>query len=162
MFSGKWGWHVEKKYVWRPMVSTLHLKCFFFILKYSLLIVYHQITKSIFLELGYYENLSVHNIWHKITQVCIPVGCVPPACWPYPVVSEGRCLPRGVGVCLGEGVCLGGVCPWVGYLPGGCLSGGGGVCPGAGVCPGGVYPNMQWGRQPPPPPMNRMTDQCWI
>ena len=25
-------------------------------------------------------------------QVCFPVGCVPPACCPYPVVSGGGCL----------------------------------------------------------------------
>ena len=23
------------------------------------------------------------------SQECIPVGCVPPSCWPYPVVGEG-------------------------------------------------------------------------
>ena len=34
-----------------------------------------------------------------IKQVCIPVGCLPPACWPYPVVSEG-------GGVFAEGVCL--------------------------------------------------------
>ena len=60
-------------------------------------------------------------------QVCILVGCVPSACWPYPVVSVevsaywGGCLPWGVypgvhlprGVCL-ETVCLGNVWPgWV-------------------------------------------------
>ena len=27
-------------------------------------------------------------------QECIPVGCVPPASWPYPVVSNGGCLPN--------------------------------------------------------------------
>ena len=39
----------------------------------------------------------------KSWQVCIPVGCLPPACCPYPVVSAGG----------GGGVC-----------PGGCLPGG--------------------------------------
>ena len=34
---------------------------------YALLSAYHQSTKSIFLELKYYENLSVHNTGHKIT-----------------------------------------------------------------------------------------------
>ena len=50
-------------------------------------------------------------------QVCIPIGCVPPVCWPYPIVSlpgrgvcltwRGSALPggwgsawRGVGVCM--------------------------------------------------------------
>ena len=37
-------------------------------------------------------------------QECIPVGCVPPACWLYPSML----CPRG-GVCPG-GVCPGGVC----------------------------------------------------
>ena len=32
-------------------------------------------------------------------QECIPVGCVPPACWPYPSMHcLGGCLPRGVQV----------------------------------------------------------------
>ena len=70
-------------------------------------------------------------------QECIPVGCVPPACWPYPRMH-----------------CAGGVSAWWGCLPGGfvCLGGlsaHGGVCPGVsaqrGVFLGGVYPSMQWG-----------------
>ena len=74
-------------------------------------------------------------------QVCIPVGCVPPACRLYPVVSEGGGLPRG---CLPGGFCLGackprGVCPW-------------------GDLPRGVYPSMQWGRQPPPPRTESQAD----
>ena len=36
-------------------------------------------------------------------QVCIPVGCVPPACWPYPSMHcTGGCLTRG---CLPRRVC---------------------------------------------------------
>ena len=31
--------------------------------------------------------LNMWLIWHG-QQECIPVGCVPPACWPYPVVSH--------------------------------------------------------------------------
>ena len=31
-------------------------------------------------------------------QVCIPVGCVPSACWPYPVVSRGVSAQGGEGV----------------------------------------------------------------
>ena len=31
---------------------------------------------------------------HLFKQECIPVGCVPPACWPYPVVSH---VSRGGG-----------------------------------------------------------------
>ena len=37
-------------------------------------------------------------------QVCIPGGCVPPACWPFPVlVSEGICLLGG-GIAFWERV----------------------------------------------------------
>ena len=64
--------------------------------------------------------------WSRKQEECIPVGCVPPACWPYPVVlGKGGVYPGGV--CL-EG-CLPGRC-----LPrwGVCL---GGVCRGGGVCP---------------------------
>ena len=37
-------------------------------------------------------------------QECIPVGCVPPACWLYPSIHEGVCLPNGV-------FAQGGLCP---------------------------------------------------
>ena len=45
-------------------------------------------------------------------QECIPVGCVPPACWPYPSMhcSRGCTCPGG---CTSQGVYLPG-----GYLPG--------------------------------------------
>ena len=68
------------------------------------------------------------------TQVCIPVGCLPPACCPYlPACTVqgglsasrgsasrgfGGCASHG-GVLLGSvipGVCFGGVCFW-GVLP---------------------------------------------
>ena len=61
---------------------------------------------------------------HKSEQDCIPVGCLPPARWPYlPACSArgGGCLLRGVSA------------------PAGCLLGG-----------GGWYTSMHWGRQPPP------------
>ena len=57
----------------------------------------------------------------KLIQECIPVGCLPPVCWPYPSIH----CARGGGLSL----VLGHVCP------GGCL-------------PRGVYPSMQWGRRP--------------
>ena len=48
--------------------------------------------------------------WNLGKQECIPVGCVPPACWPYPSMhcTGGRgCIPA----CTGQGgVCPGGVC----------------------------------------------------
>ena len=89
------------------------------------------------------NNYLLRLAWIKNSQqVCIPVGCVPPACWLYTVTSGG-CLPWRGGVCLGEGVCRGG---------------GLGVCLGD-VCPGGMCPSMWWGRHPP---VNRMTDrQVW-
>ena len=62
-----------------------------------------------------------------VSEACIPVGCVPPACWLYPSMhcAEAVSARRGVfpeGVCfwaseqrrcLPRGVCLGGVCPGV-------------------------------------------------
>ena len=90
-------------------------------------------------------------------QECIPVGCVPPACWPYPsmhcrggvpaqggvralggVRAQGGYLPRGV-VYLPRGVtCPGGVV----YLPGG-VPARGCTCPGGCTYPGGGVP--AWG-----------------
>ena len=32
-----------------------------------------------------------------LKQECIPVGCVPPACWPYPIVSHGGFASGGGG-----------------------------------------------------------------
>ena len=67
-------------------------------------------------------------------QECIPVGCVPPTCWPYPSMHCGRegYLPRRVY-----------------YLPRGC------TCPG-GYLPGGV---PAWGCVPAQvlPPVDRQT-----
>ena len=98
-------------------------------------------------------------------QDCIPVGCVPPACWPYlPVFSGGGCLvQRGVsdlgGVWSRRGVYLvqGGPGPG-GSDPGGCtwsggMSGLGGVPGHWGVCSGGVLgPGgyLVWGGVPGP------------
>ena len=58
-------------------------------------------------------------------QECIPAGCVPPACWPYPSM---HCT----------GVCVHPSMHWaLGCLPRGVPA------------QGGVYPSMQWGRHPP-------------
>ena len=65
----------------------------------------------------------------------IPVGCVPPTCWPYPVVSWWGCLPGGDVClwfqerCLPKGVFAQGVSAKGWGLPR--------------VC---VYPSMQWRR----------------
>ena len=96
---------------------------------------------------------------HSTEQECIPIGCVPPACWLYlPACTApggggylpGEYLPRGC-------TCLGGVPAQVGvpeqgvYLPRGWTCPGGvpaqGVdlprgctCPGGGTCLGGYLP----------------------
>ena len=44
------------------------------------------------------------NLWKSVLQDFIPVGCVPPACWPYPSMHYPG---RERGVCPG----VGGVCP---------------------------------------------------
>ena len=69
----------------------------------------------------------------KLKSVCIPVGCVPPACCPY----LPACTAGGRGhVCYQRGVCYWGGC----LLPRGCLLLGrvsatnGGVCYLGGVC----------------------------
>ena len=64
--------------------------------------------------------LKTKIAWSVIKLVkheCIPVGCVPPACWPYPsmhcvggcllggsgdVFLGGGCLPRGVCLCVDD------------------------------------------------------------
>ena len=85
------------------------------------------------------------NYKNTITiQDCIPVGCVPPACWPY--------LPA----CTAHG---GGGVAW----SWGCLVPGRGVpdlrSRGGGVCSRG-YPSMHWGRTPPPLWTEWLTDRC--
>ena len=106
-------------------------------------------------------NCSSNHLLVQEKQECIPVGCVPPAHWPYlPACSAlGGCLLRrgcllqggvcsqGVsalgGVCSKGGVCSrgvsapGGVCSWGCLLLRGCL------------LPRRVYPSMHWGRHPP-------------
>ena len=83
-------------------------------------------------------------------QDCVPVGCVPPARWPYlPACSApGGSWSRG---CLVQGSA------WSGGVP----DPGGGGCGGAwsGGCAwsGGWYPSMHWGTHPP---VNRMTNRC--
>ena len=68
-------------------------------------------------------------------QVCIPVGCVPPACCPYPLVFGWGVSAQG-GVSARRGGCL----------PSGCLPRGPGG--GGGVCLGGVFQHTM-GQTPP-------------
>ena len=87
-------------------------------------------------------------------QECISVGCVLPACWPYPVVlgggGSGRCLSRGMsaqgGVCLGGGYLSKGVSAQRDVCPRRCMPRGmstQGVSSQEvstrGDCPGGIY-----------------------
>ena len=39
---------------------------------------------------------NLRRLGKKLVQESIPVGCVPPACWPYPIVSH---ISLGGGVC---------------------------------------------------------------
>ena len=72
--------------------------------------------------------------WIQFQQVCIPVGYLPPACWPYPSMhcAGGVCIPA----CTAQ--------EWV-YPSmsehGGCLPGGGAVCPGE-CLPRGCLPGV--------------------
>ena len=69
-------------------------------------------------------------------QECIPVGCVLPACWPYPSMHCGQGLYLPVGYLPG-GIPARGVYLPGGYLPGGVPAGG---CTYQGVyLPGGTY-----------------------
>ena len=122
-------------------------------------------------------------------QECIPVGCVPPACWPYPSMHcRGVYLPRVVYVPWGC-TCPGGLPAQGGGVPaqGGYLPRGGGVpawgCTCQGVylprgwctclggvsargctCPGVYLPGggyLPRGYLPRySPPVDRMTDRC--
>ena len=78
-------------------------------------------------------------------QVCILLGSVPPAFWPYPVVLSVSWLWGGV-VCLLRGGGGRGVCLLGGDLP----SEGGASLPALCHC----------GKADPPPPMNKMTHRC--
>ena len=94
----------------------------------------------------------------RMKQVCVLVGCVPPACWPLAVsISKGG---SALGVCI-KGICIQG-----GLHPGGFPSRGRGV----GVCiqedlhlgGGGLHPggSASGGWTDPIFPVNRMTDRC--
>ena len=76
----------------------------------------------------YRETLCLKLKWK---QECIPVECVPPACWPYPSMHwAGFFFPA----CTGQGgACLGQVCLRVSAWG---VSAQGVVCPGS-VCPEG-------------------------
>ena len=83
----------------------------------------------------------------KKKQVCIPVGCVPPACCPYLpacTVQGNVCFP---GVSASQGECL---------LPKG------GVCFPRGVsAPRGCVSQHALGQTPPPHPWTEwLTDRC--
>ena len=105
--------------------------------------------------------------WH-LKQVCIPVGCIPPAHWPYWIVL---CLPgggSGYGCCPGEAgvvVSRGGV-DVQGWYPGGAGLTGGvqgvDVWGGAGLT-GGWRSDWGDGTFPPghPTPWTSTPLLCW-
>ena len=66
-------------------------------------------------------------IYLQNQQECIPVECLPPACWPYPSMHCGRGGTRPRGVYL-----PGRYLPWGVYLPQD------GTCQGGCTCLGGV------------------------
>ena len=98
------------------------------------------------------QFLHYHSVFDKnyAKQEFIPVGCIQPACRPYPSMHcwGGVYLPSG-GVPAWGGVPTQRV-----YLPREC------TCPGGVYLPGGVP--VQRGCTCPgtPPPVNRMTDRC--
>ena len=88
-------------------------------------------------QVGSPKSMVLCQMWlcFYLEQVCIPVGCVPRAYCPYPIVSGGWCLPKGVSA---QRCCLTGV-------GGVCL---GGFCLGEGVSAHwGVYPSMSFCEQ---------------
>ena len=139
---------IDNNTFWLQKKSTLYFQCQFFLPSKWFISV-----KKILVQLK-----------HKITQECIPVGCVPPACWPYPSmhwVGEGvypsTHWAGGVsdwGVSVQGGICLGcltGGCLPRGYLPRRVSAKG---VSAKGVSARGV---SAWGWQTPP--VNRMTDK---
>ena len=87
----------------------------------------HVPAPSNFLKVLMVYFLSMLYETTEWTQECIPVGCVPPACWPYPSMHWAvvGCLPGG-GLCPGDVWSGGCMLRGVGVYPrGGCLSGGG-------------------------------------
>ena len=96
-----------------------------------------------------YISQQIRVMHRNAKQDCIPVGCVPPARWPY--LGGGCTCPGGVPARGGvpvQGGCPGGVPAWGVYLggtcPGGCTWGGvpawGVYLPGGCTCPGGYLP----------------------
>ena len=78
----------------------------------------------------YFYNFYVICGKKYCKQDCIPVGCVPPACWPY----LPACSAPGVYLVPG-GVCSGRVCTWgVCFRGDVCTWSQGGVCSKGGVC----------------------------
>ena len=114
------------------------------------------------LSIAFSQLHLIKQIYYKIGQECIPVGCVPADRWPYSgVCCSGGCLVLG-GVWSWGGVWSRGVSGprgvWSrgGLVPGG--SGPGGLVQG-GLVPGGVWSSggVCWSETPP---VNRMTNRC--
>ena len=95
-----------------------------------------------FFRLSFRLHLFSPQLRNHVQQEYIPVGCIPPAYWPYLVVSAGGCT------CLGGLLYLprrctcsrGCTCP-VGVPAQGCTCSGGGGVPARGcTCPGVYLP----------------------
>ena len=111
---------------------------------------YGQLVKSALVSATSrsFKKILFHVNSHQ-KQECIPVGCVPPACWTYLSMHcwVGCTCSRGCTCPGGVPAPGGGTCPRV-YLPRGC------TCPG-GTCPGGYLPRglpAQAGTYPGTPP----------
>ena len=161
----KWSYLLRMDSWWR-LCNTHCL----FTLK-TILIGYNGCYITVTLNLSSTSTINAER--NILKQECIPVGCVPAACWPYagvyfqvgckkkknPEKIQKKSPVPGLGGVWSGGVCSrgsvwsGGVClVWGVSGLGGCLVPGGCLLPGGGVW----YPSMHWGRHPP---VNRMTDR---
>ena len=90
--------------------TTQHKNLMLVYVIHALLPLWHEFSSSFYIN--HFATLSynfclIFSYKYIEIQVCIPVGCVPPADWPY-YLGEGVCLVRGV--CLARGSALLGVC----------------------------------------------------
>ena len=142
----------------------------------------HFVGKLIDPSQTYINCLCLHNLNLNDKQVCITVGCIPPACCPYGgggLPNPGGVHPRGVlpyprgsasRGCASRGVCPTprGVCPTWGSLHSGgsaqpqgvCIQGGQsgdlprrGLHPGGLAIPPGLLTGVGLGRPSCPPPL---------
>ena len=117
-----------------------------FLPRYCVVFFLQAVSSSFFLRsLTYASRIQ---LLRSFKQDCIPVGCVPPARWPY----LPACSTAGGISALGGGVCSWGVSD----------PGIGGVCFGGCLLPGGSAPRgiPACTEADPPSPVNRITYAC--